>query len=126
MFSISVSWISTKTAFILLLTNIRFLTVAEGYDDNSRDDQVLGDLTSSEAFVYVCGGKVFNRNGVLEDWPGLIAQSKDTLALKMTPEDWKKVWFVCGGNMHLLKVCVGYAERGNSWDKGKKLLLVVF
>ncbi|KAG7667027.1 hypothetical protein KSW81_000773 [Nannochloris sp. 'desiccata'] len=94
--------------------------VIEGYDANSRDDQVLGDLTSAEAFVYLCGGKVLNRNGVLEDWPGLIAQSKEikTLALKMTPEDWKKVWSVCGGNIHLLKICVGYAKQSKSWEKG--------
>ncbi|KAG7667025.1 hypothetical protein KSW81_000773 [Nannochloris sp. 'desiccata'] len=92
----------------------------QGYDANSRDDQVLGDLTSAEAFVYLCGGKVLNRNGVLEDWPGLIAQSKEikTLALKMTPEDWKKVWSVCGGNIHLLKICVGYAKQSKSWEKG--------
>ena len=100
--------------------------VAEGYDANSRDDQVLGDLTSAEAFVYLCGGKVLNRNGVWEDWPGLRAQSKETLALKMTPEDWKEVWSVCGGNIHLLKVCVRYAKQCNSWKEGEKLLLMLF
>ncbi|KAG7667029.1 hypothetical protein KSW81_000773 [Nannochloris sp. 'desiccata'] len=41
-----------------------------------------------------------------------------TLALKMTPEDWKKVWSVCGGNIHLLKICVGYAKQSKSWEKG--------
>jgi hypothetical protein len=97
--------------------------VAEGYDANVRDDKVLGDLTSAEAFVYLCGGKVLNRNGALEDWPGLIAQSEDTLALGMTPEDWKKVWSVCGGNIQLLKVCVSYATESNSWKEGKKLLV---
>ena len=86
-----------------------------------RDDQVLGDLTSAEAFVYLCGGKVINRNGVLEDWPGLLAQSKATKELGMTPEDWKEVWSVCGGNIHLLKICVAYAEESNSWKEGKKL-----
>jgi hypothetical protein len=103
--------------------------VAEGLDANSRDDQVLGDLTSAEAFVYLCGGKVLNRWGTEEDWPGLIAQSEQTLALGMTPKDWKKVWSVCGGNIHLLKVCVASAKRYNSWKKGKKLrncLCVIF
>ncbi|KAG7668855.1 hypothetical protein KSW81_003872 [Nannochloris sp. 'desiccata'] len=90
----------------------------KGYDANSRDDQVLGDLTSAEAFVYLCGGKVLNRWGTEEDWPGLIAQSAETLGLGVTPEDWKKVWSVCGGNIHLLKVCVGYAKQCNSWEKG--------
>ncbi|KAG7673826.1 hypothetical protein KSW81_007017 [Nannochloris sp. 'desiccata'] len=89
-----------------------------GFDANSRDDQVLGDLTSKEAFVYLCGGKMLSRNGYEENWPGLIAQSAETLALGMTKEDWKKVWSVCGGNIHLLKVCVGYAEQCNSWEKG--------
>ncbi|KAG7668342.1 hypothetical protein KSW81_002231 [Nannochloris sp. 'desiccata'] len=89
----------------------------KGYDANSRDDQVLGDLTSAEAFVYLCGGKVLNRWGTEEDWPGLIAQSAETLGLGVTPEDWKKVWSVCGGNIHLLKVCVGYAKQCNSWEK---------
>jgi hypothetical protein len=98
--------------------------VVEGYDETVRDDQVLGDLTSAEAFVYVYGGQVLNKEGVEEDWPGLIAQSEQTLALGMTPKDWKKVWSVCGGNIHLLKVCVGFAEQCNSWEKGKKLLLV--
>ncbi|KAG7673828.1 hypothetical protein KSW81_007017 [Nannochloris sp. 'desiccata'] len=88
-----------------------------GFDANSRDDQVLGDLTSKEAFVYLCGGKMLSRNGYEENWPGLIAQSAETLALGMTKEDWKKVWSVCGGNIHLLKVCVGYAEQCNSWEK---------
>ena len=100
--------------------------LTEGYDENVRDDQVLGDLTSVEAFAYLCGGKVLNRNGVLEDWPGLIAQSKETKKLGMTPEDWKEVWSVCGGNIHLLKVCIGYAEQSNSWKEGKKQLLVFF
>jgi hypothetical protein len=100
--------------------------VAEGFDANSRDDQVLGDLTSAEAFVYVCGGKVLNRWGTEEDWPGLIAQSAETLALGMTPEDWKKVWSVCGGNIHLLKICVGYAKQSKSWEKGKNVLPVFF
>ena len=88
-----------------------------------RRDEVLGDLTSAEAFVYVCGGKVTNRNGVEEDWPGLMAQSEETKKLRMTPEDWKNVWSVCGGNVHLLRNCVAYAKEFNSWDLGKKLLL---
>ncbi|KAG7673557.1 hypothetical protein KSW81_006758 [Nannochloris sp. 'desiccata'] len=90
----------------------------KGYDANSRDDQVVGDLTSAEAFVYLCGGKVLNRWGDEENWPGLVTQSAETLGLGMTPEDWKNVWSVCGGNIHLLKVCVGYAEQCNSWEKG--------
>ncbi|KAL4539035.1 hypothetical protein Ndes2437A_g02014 [Nannochloris sp. 'desiccata'] len=36
-----------------------------GFDANSRDDQVLGDLTSKEAFVYLCGGKMLSRNGAI-------------------------------------------------------------
>ncbi|KAG7674132.1 hypothetical protein KSW81_005971 [Nannochloris sp. 'desiccata'] len=110
-----------QTKPIIVIDEVNALQLwKKGYDANSRDDQVLGDLTSAEAFVYLCGGKVLNRNGVLEDWPGLIAQSKEikTLALKMTPEDWKKVWSVCGGNIHLLKVCVGYAKQSKSWEKG--------
>jgi hypothetical protein len=93
--------------------------VADGFDETVRRDVVLGDLMSAEAFVYLCGGKVLNRNGVLEDWPGLIAQSKVCLDLSMTPEDWKKVWSVCGGNIHFLKICVGYAKQSKSWDEGK-------
>lgn len=99
--------------------------VAEGFDENVRDDQVLGDLTSAEAFVYLCGGDVLNRNGAKEAWPGLISQSEKTLALGMTPEDWKEVWSVCGGNIQLLKVCVGYATQSNSWEKGKNLLVLL-
>ena len=38
--------------------------------------EVLGDLTSKEAFVYVCGGKVDNRKGFKEDWKGLMARSQ--------------------------------------------------
>jgi hypothetical protein len=98
--------------------------IAVGFDENVRREEVIGDLTSAEAFLYVCGGTVLNREGAEEDWPGLIAQSEDTLALGMTPEDWKKVWSVCGGNPHLLKVCVGYAKQYNSWDEGKTLPLV--
>lgn len=98
--------------------NICFLIVAEGFDENVRRVDVLGDLTSAEAFVYVCGGKVRNKDGAVEDWPGLMAQSKETLDLKMTPEDWKKVWSVCGGNIHLLRNCVYYAKQYKSWDKG--------
>ncbi|KAG7672245.1 hypothetical protein NADE_000081 [Nannochloris sp. 'desiccata'] len=41
----------------------------------------------------------------------------------MTPEDWKKVWSVCGGNIQLLKVCVAYAMQSNSWDKGVREIL---
>ena len=114
-----------KTVFIVLIINICFLIITEGFDENWRDDQVLGDLTSAEAFVYFCGGKVLNRNGVVEAWPGLIAQSKETLALGMTPEDWKKVWSVCGGNIQLLKICVTYAKQPKSWKEGKKLLVLL-
>jgi hypothetical protein len=107
-----------------LLINKCFLIVAEGFDENVRRDQVVGDLTSAEALMFLCGGEVLNKEGGKKDWPGLITRSKDTLALGMTPEDWKKVWSVCGGNIHLLKVCVNYAEQSNSWEKGNKLLLV--
>jgi hypothetical protein len=106
----------------LFKTNLA-LIVAEGFDANVRRVEVLGDLTSAEAFVYVCGGKVENRKGKEEDWPGLVAQSEGTKKLgemKMTPEDWKKVWLVCGGNIHLLRNCVDYARQYNSWEKGKK------
>ncbi|KAG7668859.1 hypothetical protein KSW81_003872 [Nannochloris sp. 'desiccata'] len=109
------------TAHVILASSEFFMISwlqKQGYDANSRDDQVLGDLTSAEAFVYLCGGKVLNRWGTEEDWPGLIAQSAETLGLGVTPEDWKKVWSVCGGNIHLLKVCVGYAKQCNSWEKG--------
>ncbi len=95
-------------------------------DATQRRVEVLGDLTSDEAFVYVCGGKVRNMNGFEEDWPGLMAQSEETLSLGMTPENWKKVWSVCGGNMYLLKNCVAAATQYNSWDKGKKLFTSVF
>ena len=78
-----------------------FLITAEGLDENQRKVEVLGDLTSKEAFVFLCGGKVRNRKGFEEDWSGLMAQSEETLALGMTPEDWKLVWSVCGGNMYL-------------------------
>jgi hypothetical protein len=91
-----------------------------GLDGTQRKVEVLGDLTSAEAFVYVCGGKVHSREGAEEDWPGLMAQSEETLALGMTPEDWKKVWSVCGGNIFLLKNCVAYAKQYKSWDKGKE------
>ncbi|KAH7620754.1 hypothetical protein NADE_003367 [Nannochloris sp. 'desiccata'] len=97
---------------------------SQGFEENVRDDQVLGDLTSAEAFVYLCGGKVLNRNGVVEAWPGLIAQSKETKKLGMTPEDWKKVWSVCGGNIQLLKVCVGYAKQSKSWEEGVAKVLL--
>ncbi len=96
--------------------------IAEGINDTQRRVEVLGDLTSAEAFVYVCGGKVRNKEGAEEEWPGLIAQSEETLALGMTPEDWKKVWSVCGGNLHLLKNCVDRASPYTSWETRKKLL----
>ena len=89
-------------------------------DENQRKVEVLGDLTSKEAFVFLCGGKVRNRKGFEEDWSGLMAQSEETLALGMTPEDWKLVWSVCGGNMYLLKNCVDDAKQCGSWDKGKE------
>ncbi|KAG7667052.1 hypothetical protein KSW81_000795 [Nannochloris sp. 'desiccata'] len=92
--------------------------VAEGLNGTQRKVDVLGDLTSAEAFVYVCGGKGRNKRGFEEDWPGLMSQSEQTLALGMTPEDWKKVWSVCGGNMYLLQNCVTEATRSSSWDKG--------
>jgi hypothetical protein len=103
-----------------LLIGVCFLIVAEGFDENVRRVEVVGDLTSAEAFVYICGGKVLSKEGVEEDWSGLIAQSEETLALGMTPEDWKKVWSVCGGNIHLLRNCVDYAKQYKSWDKGKR------
>ncbi|KAH7622167.1 hypothetical protein NADE_004757 [Nannochloris sp. 'desiccata'] len=110
-----------KTAHVILASS-KFFMISwlqkQGYDANSRDDQVVGDLTSAEAFVYLCGGKVLNRWEDEENWPGLVTQSAETLGLGMTPEDWKNVWSVCGGNIHLLKVCVGYAEQCNSWEKG--------
>ena len=62
---------------------------------------------------YVCGGKVRNRKGVDEEWPGLIAQTEETKRVGMTPEDWKKMWSVCGGSMYLLKICVAYARQYN-------------
>ncbi|KAG7667229.1 hypothetical protein KSW81_000964 [Nannochloris sp. 'desiccata'] len=95
----------------------------KGLNGTQRRVEVLGDLTSAEAFVYVCGGKVDNREGNEESWPGVIAQSEQTLALGMTPEDWKKVWSVCGGNMYLLKNCVDYAKQYGSWDKGVRKTL---
>ena len=91
-----------------------------------RRVEVVGDLTSAEAFVYVCGGEVRNTDGALEKWPGLIAQSKETKKLGMTPDDWKKVWSVCGGNMHLLRNCVDYARQYKSWDEGKKTAIGFF
>ncbi|KAH7620539.1 hypothetical protein NADE_003156 [Nannochloris sp. 'desiccata'] len=90
----------------------------KGLNGTQRKVDVLGDLTSAEAFVYVCGGKGRNKRGFEEDWPGLMSQSEQTLALGMTPEDWKKVWSVCGGNMYLLQNCVTEATRSSSWDKG--------
>ena len=100
--------------------------VAEGLNGTQRRVEVLGDLTSAEAFVYVCGGKVNNREGNEEYWPGLIAQSEKTKKLGMTPEDWKKVWSVCGGNMYLLKKCVAYAKQYGSWEEGKQTVSGVF
>ena len=51
--------------------------VAEGLNGTQRVEvDVLGDLTSVEAFVYVCGGKVRNKRGFEENWPGLMAQSE--------------------------------------------------
>ena len=100
--------------------------VAEGLNGTQRRVEVLGDLTSTEAFVYVCGGKVRNKRGFEEYWPGLMAQSEKTLALGMAPEDWKKVWSVCGGNMYLLQNCVSEAARSSSWDKGKQTISSVF
>ena len=76
--------------------------------------------------MYVCGGKVRNRKGAEEEWPGLITQSEQTLALGMTREDWQKVWSVCGGNMHLLKNCVDRASPYTSWETRKTLLLGFF
>jgi hypothetical protein len=114
------------TVIILLFTNICFLIFVEGLDANVRRVEVVGDLTSAEAFEYVCGGEVRNKEGVKKDWPGLIAQSVDTLALGMTPEDWKKVWSVCGGNIHLLRKCVDYAMQFKSWDEGQKAAFGVF
>ena len=76
--------------------------------------------------MYVCGGKVSNRNGVEEDWSGLMARSQKTKELGMTPEDWKKVWSVSGGNMYMLQNCVASATRSNSWDEGKQKLLLSF
>ncbi|KAH7615674.1 hypothetical protein NADE_007528 [Nannochloris sp. 'desiccata'] len=114
-------------AHVILATSEVFLVSwleSQGFEENVRDDQVLGDLTSAEAFVYLCGGKVLNRNGVVEAWPGLIAQSKETKKLGMTPEDWKKVWSVCGGNIQLLKVCVGYAKQSKSWEEGVAKVLL--
>jgi hypothetical protein len=102
---------------------MRSLLVAVGFDATQRNVEVLGDLTSAEAFLYVCGGKVLNREGVEEDWPGVVTQSEQTLALGMTPEDWKNVWSACRGNLFLLGLCVFYAGRYKSWDEGKKLLL---
>ena len=97
--------------------------VAGGINENVLRVEVLGDLTSAEAFVYVCGGTMRNRKGDEEEWPGVITCSEKCLALGMTPEDWKKVWSVCGGNMCLLSDCVDYAEEYNSWEEGKKPLL---
>ncbi|KAG7670933.1 hypothetical protein KSW81_004363 [Nannochloris sp. 'desiccata'] len=114
------------TAHVILASSEFFMLSwldSQGYDETVRDDQVLGDLTSAEAFLYLCGGKVLHKEGVEEDWPGLITQSKETLDLGMTREDWKKVWSVCGGNIHLLKVCVGYAEECNSWEQGVAKIL---
>ncbi|KAL4543906.1 hypothetical protein Ndes2437B_g01711 [Nannochloris sp. 'desiccata'] len=52
-----------KTAHVILASS-KFFMISwlqkQGYDANSRDDQVVGDLTSAEAFVYLCGGKVLN------------------------------------------------------------------
>jgi hypothetical protein len=105
-----------------LLTNICFQIFAEGLDANVRRVEVVGDLMSAEAFEYVCGGEVRDTGGGKEDWPGLIARSVDTLALGMTPDGWKKVWSVCGGNMHLLRTCVDYARQYKSWDEGKEII----
>ena len=109
-----------------MVRNACSLIVAEGFDANVRRVEVVGDLRSAEAFVYVCGGEVRTTDGALEKWPGLIAQSEETKKLGMAPEDWKKVWSVCGGNMHLLRNCVDYAKQYKSWDKGKKIGSSVF
>ena len=125
-FSNSLSLKPIKTVIVILLINICFLIVAEGFDANVRRVEVVGDLTSAEAFVYVCGGKVRNTDGALEDWPGLMAQSEKTKKLHMTREDWKKVWSVCGGNIHLLRNCVAYAKQYGSWEEGKQTVSSVF
>ncbi|KAH7619102.1 hypothetical protein NADE_005949 [Nannochloris sp. 'desiccata'] len=109
---------------IIVIDEANALTLwKKGFDENVRRDEVLGDLTSAEAFVYVCGGKVSNRKGAVEDWPGLMAQSEETRDLGMTPEEWKEVWSVCGGNMHLLRICVAYATQYKSWDEGVREIL---
>ncbi|KAG7673341.1 hypothetical protein KSW81_006555 [Nannochloris sp. 'desiccata'] len=110
-----------KRAHIVLASSDFFMVSwlrQKGFDGTQRKVQVVGDLTSAEAFVYVCGGRVLNRKGFKEEWPGLMAQSKATKELGMIPEDWKKVWSVCGGNMYLLLNCVADATQYNSWDKG--------
>ncbi|KAL4544611.1 hypothetical protein Ndes2526B_g00565 [Nannochloris sp. 'desiccata'] len=55
------------TAHVILASSEFFMISwlqKQGYDANSRDDQVLGDLTSAEAFVYLCGGKVLNSSAI--------------------------------------------------------------
>ena len=83
---------------------------------------LIRTYTKADAFVYVCGGKVLNRKGVVEEWPGLMAQSQKTKKLGMTPEDWEKVWSVCGGNMYLQRIVLPTPYGTAAGRKVRKLI----
>lgn len=98
---------------ILTLT-LTLICFPDGFTGDLRTDEVLGDLTREEALRFVRGGgKDFSG----KEWPGLVNGYTGTPALHK--EDWENVWAMCGGNIHLLRVCVKKASRFKDWGKGK-------
>jgi hypothetical protein len=94
---------------------------------NNFEINVLGDLTEEEAWEFVYGTAVGATIDPLSvaapvvaapvvTWPGII---NDPSSLKPVPigaeEQWPAIYERCGGNIGMLKQCVGAARRLGNW-----------
>jgi hypothetical protein len=94
---------------------------------NNFEINVLGDLTEEEAREFVYGTAVGATIDPLSvaapgvaapvvTWPGII---NDPSSLKPVPdgaeEQWPAIYERCGGNIGMLKQCVGAARRLGNW-----------
>ena len=85
---------------------------------NNFEVEVLGDLTEKEAREFVLGG------GVNGTWAGII---NDPSSPKPVPdgteEHWPAIYERCGGNIGMLKQCVGAARKLGNWKDALSIVV---
>ncbi|KAG7666862.1 hypothetical protein KSW81_000627 [Nannochloris sp. 'desiccata'] len=115
---------------VILATSDYFLASwlkGKGVATNNFRIHVLGDLTEEEAREFVYGTAVGATIDPLSvaapgvaapvvTWPGIINDPSEPIAVPAGAEEqWQAIYERCGGNIGMLKQCVGAARELGSW-----------